>query len=62
MFDLCTGTKNREYYSGTDSEISNSDDATNRHKFTYRYARDCQPLILPTIPQVFSEEYQSPFQ
>ncbi len=46
----------------SESEISDSDSETNRHKFTYKFARNEQTLIPPTIPQVFSEEYQSQFQ
>ena len=46
----------------SEAEISDSDSDTNRHKFTYKFARNEQTLIPPTIPQVFSEEYQSPFQ
>ena len=46
----------------SESEISDSDSETNRHKFTYKFARSEQTLIPPTIPQVFSEEYQSQFQ
>ena len=60
----------------SEAEISDSDSETNRHKFTYKFARNEQTrhkftykfarneqtLIPPTIPQVFSEEYQPPFQ
>ena len=46
----------------SESEISDSDSETNRHKFSYKFARNEQTLIPPTIPQVFSEEYQSQFQ
>ncbi len=46
----------------SESEISDADNATNRHKFTYRFARDVQTINPPAATQVFSEEYQSPFQ
>ena len=46
----------------SESEPSDADNATNRHKFTYRFARDVQTISPPAATQVFSEEYQSPFQ
>ena len=46
----------------SESEISDSDNEENRHKFTYKFARNEQTLIPPTIPQIFSEEYQAQFQ
>ncbi|MBR5688481.1 MAG: hypothetical protein IKX36_11095 [Prevotella sp.] len=46
----------------SESEISDSDSETNRHKFTYKFARNEQTLSPPAATQVFSEEYQSQFQ
>lgn len=46
----------------SDSEISDSAAATNRHKFTYKFARNEQPLQNPTSPQLFTSEFQPQFQ